>query len=108
MTKISLRRILILSAVLFFSACDKSSNKEMIVGSWESLLSRENDIEAPGSFTSADNKIILTFNKDLTLKNEVMRNGQITSTNTGTYDFENDQKHLVVYREGRKERKNIA
>lgn len=62
----------------------------------------------PGNFKHTSFKVLLKFNKDFTLNSQMIRDGKIEGSYEATYDFEKDQRNLVVYREGIRNRKNVA
>ena len=105
----NLKHLLIATLSLFvLYGCKPISNKEKIIGKWESKPNNKSeDIQGP-DLESFNRKLIITFNRDLSMKLEVLQGSDTTSVNSGTYDFENEMKQLIIYREGKKERKNIA
>jgi|JI6StandDraft_1071083.scaffolds.fasta_scaffold42505_3 hypothetical protein len=101
------RLISIALPTLLFISCGTSSNKEKILGSWETNLHKNEDL--PEAFeTSSNDKVVLTFKKDLSVESRIMRNESAQSTHSATYEFSADQNQLIVYREGKKDRKNVA
>jgi hypothetical protein len=102
------RLITIVLTTLFCTSCGSPSNKEKIIGSWETNL-HKNKEALPETFEPGMNdKIVLTFKKDQTVESKIMRNETEGSVHGGTYEFSADQKELIVYREGKKDRKNVA
>ena len=98
--------ILLVFAILLLHGCSSDLNKDKIVGEWETVV--DEDKFKPERFESVKLKVILKFNTDLTLNSQMIRNDKIEGTYFGTYDFENNQEDLVIYREGKKSRKNVA
>jgi hypothetical protein len=92
---------------LLIESCAPSSNKEKIVGTWETV---PKSLKAEESFSNyrSTMKVVLKFRDDLSIESRMYRNGKEDGVYNATYDFENDQKSLVVYREGKKSRKNVA
>lgn len=84
--------------------CSSAPNREKIIGVWETEETIEDaDITAPSSL-----KVIITFQKDMTLGSDIIRDGKRRASYQGTYHFEQDEQHLVVYREGKNDRRNVA
>ena len=105
MSKVKTARLIsVVIPILLFISCDSLSNKEKILGSWETNLHKNKEALEPGG----KDKIVLTFKKDQTVESKIMRNETEGSIKGATYDFSADQKELIVYREGKKERKNVA
>ncbi len=97
-----LLQIVFITIVL--TGCAPAPNREKIIGVWETVETVEDaDIIAPSSL-----KVIITFQKDMTLLSDVIRGGKRRASYQGTYHFEQDEQHLVVYREGKNDRRNVA
>ncbi len=107
--RMNLKYVFITTLLLYFlNGCKPTSNKEKIIGKWESASNKKSeDIQGP-DLELVNRKLIINFNQDLSMKLYVLRGSDTISVNSGTYNFENEMKHLVIYREGKKERKNIA
>lgn len=97
----------VLSALLFIG-CASKTNNEMIVGKWESVMDKEKLEAQMESLRRMNMKIVMTFDSKGFLKSEMVRMGEVTATYNATYEFDIDQKRLIVYREGKKEQKNVA
>lgn len=94
--------------LFLFSSCGPTSYKEKIIGTWETFLDKEKEKAQLETLRALNRKIIMTFNSDHSLISQMVRRGEVLDSYVATYDFENDQKHLIVYREGKKDRKNVA
>jgi hypothetical protein len=94
--------------LLLFTGCSPASNKEKIIGKWEAFMKKKDQESSIKTGRSTGRKIVLAFNKDLTVNSQIVRGGEVQNSYQATYDFENDQNYLIVYREGKKDRKNTA
>lgn len=88
----------------FLISCGPTSNKEKIIGKWETVITQnanENRLDNPL-------QIRLMFSDNQTLKSEMIRDGEVSASYQATYAFENEEKHLIVFREGKKDKRNVA
>lgn len=96
--------------LILFCSCASQTNRQLIMGSWE-IIPAGRILEMQQTAASLGlpvSKVVLTFKSDNTMKSETMHDNKVSATNTGSYSFDENEKNLIIYREGKKDRKNTA
>lgn len=102
--------IAIISCCFSFLSCIQTPTNELIIGSWQ-IIHKGDLAELEGvkqSLGLKAEKKILEFNFNKTIQSKSVLNGIFTEKNSGTYQIINNGSTLLIYREGVKERKNVA
>lgn len=81
------------------SSCGSSPEKT-IVGKWK--------VTGPAKSVMGNREVIMNLDQDKKLTLEVNMGAGDSDSHQGTYEITNEGKTLVVYREGKKDRRNEA
>jgi len=86
-------------SITILSSCGSSPEKT-IVGKWK--------VTGPAKSVMGNREVLMSLDQDKKLTLEVNMGAGDSDTHQGTYEIANEGKTLVVYREGKKDRRNEA